>query len=94
MKHTPGPWTTRGHRHVVAEQGEKTCFIALDIGPSWPYVFRLPSQEGKSHVDSCREAEANARLIAAAPSMYQFIFDLAQSGNTGAGNLLNALDLL
>lgn len=61
MKHTPGPWTI------------EPVFIAqITCGPLHFGEYRFPHErtlEGSSKVYPREEAEANARLIAAAPEL-------------------------
>lgn len=70
--HTPGPWVVNGEvREVGADGGEKHRLYCADIvlGAEWRgYVASVQSCD---HIDGItrEEAEANARLIAAAPDL-------------------------
>lgn len=70
--HTPGPWVVNGKvREVGADGGEKHRLYCADIvlGAEWRgYVASVQSCD---HIDGItrEEAEANARLIAAAPDL-------------------------
>ncbi|HDA7126277.1 TPA: hypothetical protein O5T86_001281 [Staphylococcus aureus] len=71
-KHSPGPWVVNGEvREVGADGGEKHRLYCADIvlGAEWRgYVASVQSCD---HIDGItrEEAEANARLIAAAPDL-------------------------
>ena len=59
-KHTPGPWRTHSANEMVIMKGEGLCNNIASTCIS----------------DVCRtvsEADANARLIAAAPKMYELL---------------------
>ena len=73
MKHTPGPWKVQGRTHIinVGAIPAETNYICLDIGPRWPYVSATTEQKKKTHIELCAEAEANAKLIAAAPELLE-----------------------
>ena len=58
--HTPGPWTVGIHRLVLAQINSDTIRIAQTFKDP---AFELPRGIARG------EAEANARLIAAAPEM-------------------------
>lgn len=75
---TPGPWDIEKH------EGQGKCFINGAAGLSVAYVYG----------DSNKELEANARLIAAAPEMYEIIKNLARPGiNHGeARQLVNRIE--
>ena len=72
-KPTPGPWSSRriGPRLGPVRLTSKTFVVAPQAGPAFAY---LP--EGRDDIQ-----EANARLIASAPEMYDFIKRI-ESGET------------
>lgn len=76
--HTPGPWLnnpTGEHRR---------CIEARAFDGSWHYVCQ------SVHGGSPREADANARLIAAAPTMYQEL-ELAADTFRDISNVLRVI---
>lgn len=76
--HTPGPWhTDEGNFGTIGIMGADQKYLAniRVIGPK--------KQQGERY--------ANARLIAAAPEMYEMLKDLAQTVNAGTKNRINAL---
>lgn len=66
-KRTPSPWRYLGR----VTTGHDTV--------EWPTVEVAPKRYIKPEGRSFEEAEANARLIAAAPEMYDLISDLSQA---------------
>lgn len=75
-KHTPGPWFLRPRDSADS---------LYDIANKLP-------DGGMWHVASCNrlrdEVEANARLIAAAPTMYAYVEGRADAGDSQARALL------
>lgn len=78
--HTPGPWTIRGSVHPVGndEDGIHDLYCA-DVIPPHDERWRgtVCGIQSADHIDgiSKEEAEANARLIAAAPDLLQALLD-------------------
>lgn len=70
-KHTPGPWAWNRVNYSKNLSGEltKSILISHERG----YIARLFSEDGgfglNSHAPSNDQADANARLIAAAPTL-------------------------
>ncbi len=60
-------------------------------GKQSPYLIREKGEYGKWVVNDVID-EANARLIASAPTMYKFIENLAIKGNKEAIDLLNIIN--
>lgn len=58
-KHTPGPWVAQTHHKVNTKNGK--CNVIHQDGPMFCIIDGIPF----------REAQANARLIAAAPEMLE-----------------------
>lgn len=77
-QHTPGPWNV--------SEIESGCFIASETESG--DVARVYMGSGKFTA----EYKANARLIAAAPLMYEFISKLANGGNIEAKRIIATLD--
>jgi len=73
-KHTPGPWVTGNTSPLIfgVKRGNGTEPIGFVYGPS----FTEKSKYGQT-------AMANARLIAAAPEMYEVIAAIATAMNLG-----------
>lgn len=69
-KHTPGPWMVREAADFLQiappDNSEPICEMGLYPAPDWPK-------------DEAAELMANARLIAAAPDMYEALEDLISS---------------
>ena len=92
-KPTPGPWR-------VNQRTEKNGYgtitfqeIVVDRGYG-PYVqcLNLIEGDGKDHSERNARAVADARLIAAAPRMYNFILDAARNGNQDARQIIAAVE--
>jgi hypothetical protein len=86
-KHTPGPWF-QSHRktapdsyntQVYTQNGEAICTLA------W-----YPKPEVNGVVGTYREA--NARLIAACPTMYDFINKKAGEGDAEAKQIISTIE--
>ena len=81
MSHTPGPWNI--HPHYYPIDGEETVcadFRALTIsiakgeqllGEASAFIPNEGHSTGYPRVNDYEEAKANARLMAAAPEMYE-----------------------
>lgn len=67
-KHTPGPWTVDAH--------DPTCVARNEM-----LILRCFKSAAHSHNGTCKDldAEANARLIAAAPEMLDLLEVLART---------------
>ena len=85
--HTPGPWEIDTDTRPV-----EVCTIhgmppqGAD-GQSWVYVRGALGDWGATEETNM----ANARLIAAAPIMYDFIVMLSENGNTKAAQILESI---
>lgn len=70
-KHTPGPW------HVV-KSGKEICVMPLAVAEDFLPICDMQADGGYELDNEERAlAEANARLIAASPEMYDFIKQVA-----------------
>jgi hypothetical protein len=49
---------------------------------------QMPFKRGQGHRAECEQRDANARLIAAAPDMYNYIAELAAEGDSRAAALI------
>lgn len=84
MTHTPGPWFVHPY---VNQQGRHNK--AKDVGP---YGVATAVVLGPFEQEWDAKAEANARLIAAAPRMYEFVASKASSGDTDALAILEQIN--
>ena len=79
-QHTPGPWHSEGYpRYVgptVVSPDGPVC--AISTGPLDRTLPRMP-------------AAANARLIAAAPTMFDYLTLLASRGNDEAHEIIKKI---
>ncbi len=71
MKHTPGPWDHNDNLHE--SDGIIEIFDALDEDGLTPIAHVL--REGRSFFDT----KANARLIAAAPDLYEALIAISKA---------------
>ena len=75
--HTPGPWVANGEVHEVKEASGKSLLLycaGIVLGDDDPRGWRgyIASVQSADHIGNGitrEEAEANARLIAAAPGL-------------------------
>lgn len=74
-KHTPGPWGLR-----KTDSGAWAIFSAAGIWIATTLRRQFPSED-----------MANARLIAASPTMYDFVKKCAAEGNRDATGILEAI---
>lgn len=97
-QHTPGPWRLEledGGMGVFPTVGSDT-FSDVD---AIAYVEMIPDRDCCLVDDVARlrrdqeEAQANARLIAASPTLYEFVRKLADEGSKDANELLASLNL-
>ena len=78
--HTPGPWKLET-KPMQDNHGRSHFFVdgnAIDNYNQAVVVARISSDEKYEGI-SYDEAESNARLIAAAPTMYEFIKQIADT---------------
>ena len=82
-KHTPGPWAmTADGSGFYVEGGNLLVAVAQEVDKHSPDIDGYMA--GK-------ETEANARLIAAAPTMYSYIETKALNGDDEAKQILEAI---
>ena len=82
--HTPGPWLIEWN----AAQGGEGHYIK-DINDMWE-LSRIAAV--LFHDDADGETHANARLIAASPTMYDYLVERAQSGDARAASIVEAIN--
>ena len=83
-KHTPGPWSVCEHSWCetsIRAPSTDNALCRLDINHATE-----ESQEADEE-----QMAANARLIAAAPAMYEYIASSALNGCTEANKILEAI---
>lgn len=81
-KHTPGPWETdRNNVHAA-----QIAIIHHCLNNDWVEVW-----SPNAFAAGEEEMEANARLIAAAPTMYEYIASSASNGCAEAAKILEAI---
>jgi len=76
-KHTPGPWSVKNdydERHIVIANIDGEIFP--DGTTSYSYDFVCDTYGGDYESASCDVANANARLIAAAPDMLEVLKEI------------------
>ena len=82
--HTPGPWLIEWN----AAQGGEGHYITdskdmVELSRIAAVLF---------HDDAVGETRANARLIAASPTMYDYLVERAQSGDARAASIVEAIN--
>ena len=82
--HTPGPWLIEWN----AAQGGEGHYITdskdmVELSRIAAVLF---------HDDADGETRANARLIAASPTMYEYLVERAQSGDARAASIVEAIN--
>lgn len=87
QKHTPGPWTF-GSFSYGPYQWEITNTNLQAIAVVWTKA-KMATQPFT--IEPTAEGEANARLIAAAPTMYVYLANKAGSGDTEAQAILEVI---
>lgn len=99
-KATPGPWfipTTMGSSGGVAHASGYVCFTgaprkvdeARQPGESW---LDMHNRTAPERAAIAAEESANARLIAASPTMADYLRELAGAGDTRAAAILESID--
>ena len=82
--HTPGPWQIEWN---VAQGGEGHYITdSNDMGELSRIAAVL------FHDDADGETRANARLLAASPTMYDYLVERAQSGDARAASIVEAIN--
>lgn len=82
MKHTPGPWFVERQIQNYRSGATALCITSRGEGQVAQTVASIVS------IDS---GKANARLIAAAPTMYEYISSSASNGCAEAREMLEAI---
>ena len=82
--HTPAPWQIEWN---AAQSGEGHYITdSNDMGELSRIAAVL------FHDDAVGETRANARLIAASPTMYDYLVERAQSGDARAASIVEAIN--
>ena len=84
-QHTPGPWSLSASFDRVERR--------VQHGDNPPLVWGIASGINSAHPDYLPRAEqiANARLIAAAPTMFDYLTLLASRGNDEAHEIIKKI---
>ena len=82
--HTPAPW--------IADLGEAYRVRAQQDGGQVAIMMSLKGRHGLAGRRSGDEVAANARLIAASPTMYDYLVECAQSGDARAASIVEAIN--
>lgn len=82
VKHTPGPWATNRLTINNPEDNAGHLIISADTAdkhdsPTYPIVCTLQAKVINNRLDF-KEAEANAKLIAAAPELLEALQNLTE----------------
>ena len=91
MKHTPGLWEIvkpldrKGLSSALMEKNPNAILI-ISRSATWPLGTSIAA------LSESEEGEADARLIAAAPTMYDYIEKQAGQGDKEAIGILSQLD--
>ena len=81
-KHTPGPWVVVGSRTKYVE-ARLVGSLMQEVAACGPTM----ADEGYG-----QQQEANARLIAAAPTMHEYIAKRADAGDNEAKQILESIN--
>ena len=81
-KHTPGPWAVVGNRTKYVE-ARLISGLIQEVAACGPTA----ADEGYG-----QQQEANARLIAAAPTMHEYIAKRADAGDNEAKQILESIN--
>ena len=82
--HTPAPW--------IADLGEAYRVRAQQDGGQVAIMMNLKGRHGLAGRRSGDEVAANAHLIAASPTMYDYLVERAQSGDARAASIVEAIN--
>lgn len=85
-KHTPGRWT-------ATRENDREWMVAADDGRTWKSVATVTANDDGASTVTPEEAEANARLISAAPNLLraceqlleEYIEDVLAGEDTSCG---------
>ena len=80
--HPPGPW--KFGKELTARSGE--WLVSFDAGSKGRGIAIAETRAGSGN------EEANARLIAASPTMYDYLVERAQSGDARAASIVEAIN--
>lgn len=88
IKHTPGPWAYIDATKEARMQYAPKCVIRAGSVQVASFSWGADSKWWPSK----EESQANARLIAAAPTMYEYIESSAMNGCAEAKKILEAIN--
>ena len=78
--HTPGPWEVRDNWYIHVAKPGSWSHAEVKCCPG------VPAENGEEH-------KANARLIAASPTMFDYIATRAKEGDKRAATILDSIRL-
>jgi hypothetical protein len=82
-KHTPGPWTQKGHSvFIFNKSGHNRVAISVNTG----------CRCGCEEPALIEELEADARLIAESPTMFEYITKKAKEGDDEAKQIVDKVN--
>ncbi len=87
--HTQGPWTIQ---ETCREYNGDLMIVAMEAGDNGVHVCQVTTNTKRNKINITEEQDANARLIAAAPTMREFIAKRASTGDVEAAALLENID--
>lgn len=87
-KHTPGPWRVG----VCGSTAGRNFSLLAKKKNGWVNILKSNNFHDSNTRATTEEAEANARLIAAAPTMYEYIASSASNGCAEARKIMEAIN--
>lgn len=91
VKHTPGPWQAIAERGPLVRDGNVWWRIYTVVGVDSTFIAECGRTADAAPSERAADA-ANARLIAAGPTMYEFIARKAQEGDADAAAIIAAVN--
>ena len=89
MEHTPGPWVVESGEIDIQDQAD---FLIADIGTDREWcAIGIEDSSGFAEIVALAHP-INANLIAAAPTMYDYIKSKAESGDIIAIEIINSIN--
>lgn len=83
--HTPGPWEMDSEACFISQHGDVLLMVGQVRG--WGWLHRKYGEKEAFEIQ-----KANGKLMAAAPTMYEYISEMAAIGDDKAIELLKYID--